>query len=86
MPVMIPGSAIGSSKRNDTDSRPKKRKRWIAKAAIDPRPSAIPVAINPTRTDSQSDERTSESCHATENQCVVQPEIGQLWMFDALKA
>src|SRR5436190_19155317 len=86
MPVMIPGSAIGSSRRNDTDSRPKNRKRWIANAAIEPSTSATAVAISPTFTESQNDERTSESCHATENQCVVQPEIGQLWMCDSLNA
>src|SRR5918911_3881983 len=83
---MIPGSAIGSRSRNDTDSRPKKRKRWIAKAAIDPSTSAIPVVRSPTFTESQSDERTSGLCQATENQCVVQPGRGQLWMFDLLNA
>src|SRR5436190_13605458 len=78
MPVMIPGSAIGKSRRNDTDSRPKKRKRWMAKAAIEPSVSAKAVAMSPTFTDSHNAERTSGSCQATENQCVVQPEIGQL--------
>src|SRR5919201_3993185 len=86
IPVMIPGSAIGRSSRNETDSRPKKRKRWIAKAAIEPSTSAIPEARRPTSTESRSDERTSGLCQATENQCVVQPGMGQLWMFDLLKA
>src|SRR5919202_3369173 len=69
IPVMIPGSAIGSRSRNDTDSRPKKRKRWIANAAIEPRTSENPVATTPTFSESSSDERTSELCHASENQC-----------------
>ena len=39
---------------------------------------AIPVASRPTLTDSRNAERTSWSCQATENQCVVRPRIGQL--------
>ena len=68
---MIPGSASGSRSRNETDSRPKKRKRWIAKAAAEPSTSAIPVANSPTRADSQSAERTSPSCQASRNQWKV---------------
>ena len=45
MPVMIPGSAIGRISRNDTDSRPKKRKRAIANAAAEPSRIAIAVVI-----------------------------------------
>src|SRR5919199_3308141 len=86
IPVMIPGSASGSRSRNETDSRPKKRKRWIAKAAIEPSTSEIPVATRPNFTESQREERTSGLCQATENQCVVQPGKGQLWMFDLLNA
>src|SRR5215204_7075776 len=83
---MIPGSAIGKSSRNVTDSRPKNLNRLIAKAAMEPSTSAIPVAISPHFSDSQSDERTSGSFHAARNQCVVQSVIGQLWMFERLKA
>ena len=54
MPVMMPGSASGRINRNDTASRPKKRKRWTANAAIDASSSAIAVAISPARTDSHS--------------------------------
>src|SRR5919201_4781039 len=68
MPVMIPGSAIGRSSRNETDSRPKKRKRWIANDAAEPSTRAIAVAARPTLTDSQSDERTSWSFQAVRNQ------------------
>ena len=78
MPVMIPGRAIGSSSRNDTDSRPKNRKRWMANAAIEPSTIATPVATSPTLTESHKAERASGLCQATENQCVVQPGIGQL--------
>ena len=83
---MIPGSAIGRSSRNVTDSRPKNLKRLMAKETIEPSTSAIPVAIRPHFSDSQRDERTSGSFHAALNQCVVQLVIGQLWMFDLLKA
>ena len=41
MPVMIPGSAIGRTSRNETASRPKKRKRATANAATEPSTSAI---------------------------------------------
>ena len=77
MPVTIPGSAIGSTSRNEIVSRPKKRKRETPKAAIEPSTSAIPVAVRPTRTESHSDVRTS-GVHAAWNQCVVNPGIGQL--------
>src|ERR671935_1290617 len=71
IPVMIPGSAIGRISRNEIDSRPKKRKRWIAKAAADPSTSAAAVASSATRTESQSAERTSESFQASRNQWKV---------------
>src|SRR5262245_37499144 len=86
IPVMIPGSAIGSRSRNETDSRPKNEKRWMANAAIDPSTSAIAVAERPIFTESQSEERTASSCHATLNQCVDHSSIGQLWICDALNA
>src|SRR5579864_4052713 len=86
MPVMIPGSASGRIRRNDTDSRPKKRKRAIANAAIEPSTQANPVVIAPTLSDSSSAERASWSCHVTLNQWNVQPGIGQLSMFELLKA
>src|SRR5436309_11447314 len=86
IPVMIPGSAIGSTSRNDTDSRPKKRKRAIANAAAEPSTSALAVASSAARTESQIASRTSWACHATPNQCVVRPGMGQLCTFDLLNA
>src|SRR6188472_1149544 len=68
--VTITGRAIGRTSKNETASRPKKRKRATAQAAIDPSTRAIPVAIKPTRTESQSEVRTSD-VHAAWNQCVV---------------
>ena len=44
MPVMIPGSAIGSTSRNETASRPKKRKRCTPNDAAVPSTSATAVA------------------------------------------
>ena len=83
---MIPGNAIGRISRNEIDSRPKKRKRWIANAAAVPSTSAIPVASSPTFSESQSAERTSWSCQASRNQWNVYDEIGQLWIVELLKA
>src|SRR5579884_126684 len=86
IPVMIPGSAIGSTSRNDTASRPKKRRRCTAKEASDPSRMAIAVASSAARTDSHSDWRIEESLKAEENHFVESPEIGQLWTLDGLKA
>src|SRR5205085_2215957 len=77
MPVTIPGSAMGSTRRKETASRPKKRKRATPNAAAEPSTSAMPVAYSPTRTESQSDVFTSD-VHAALNQCVVNDGIGQL--------
>src|SRR5579864_2279540 len=79
MPVMIPGSASGRIRRNDTDSRPKKRKRAIATAAIEPSTHANAVVIAPTFSDRTSAERASWLCQVTRNQWNVQPGMGQLW-------
>ena len=86
VPVMIPGSASGSTSRNEIVSRPKKRKRATAAAAIVPSTSAIPVVTSATLTESQNAARASALCQVTLNQCSVQLEIGQPWMFDLLKA
>src|SRR5437870_11760274 len=82
MPVMRPGRAIGSTSRNDTTSRPKKRNPCTANAAAEPRMRAAPVARSPAFNDSSNDDRTSESCHAPLNHLSERWEIGQLWMFD----
>ncbi len=86
MPVMIPGSAIGSTSRNEIDSRPKKRKRCTPNDAIDPRMSATTVASTPALSESQSAVCMSALWIAGENHFVVRPGIGQLWTFDSLKA
>src|SRR5258707_12506981 len=77
MPVMIPGSAIGRTSRNDTASRPKKRKRCTANAAADPSRSDRPVATSAARSESSSALRMSVSCQVRENHFVEKPEIGQ---------
>src|SRR3954452_13794061 len=84
IPVMIPGSASGRTSRNDTASRPKKRKRCTANAAIVPSASAIAVAISPARTDSHSASRISEFENVDENHFVDSPSSGQLCTFDGL--
>src|SRR5262245_59704254 len=86
IPVMIPGSAIGRTKTKDTAFCPKNLWRESAKAAREPRTRANAVAVRPALTDSQSASRTSSSCQAAENHCVVKPGIGQLWIFEELNA
>src|SRR5437763_1267963 len=86
MPVMIPGSASGRIRTNEIASRPKKRKRCTAKAAIDPRIIARAVAIRPALTDSQNADRASALCHVDDSHFVDRPGIGQLCTFDRLNA
>ena len=85
-PVMIPGSAIGSTKRNEIESRPKKRERARPKAASEPRTRAIAVASTAAFNESPRAARTSSSCQASEIHFVEKPAIGQLWTLDELKA
>ena len=73
-------------KRNEIESRPKNRARERPNAASEPSTSATAVAKRPARSDSQSASRTSSSFQASENHFVVKPGIGQLWMFEELKA
>ena len=86
MPVMIPGSAIGSTSRNEIASRPKKRKRWTPNAAAEPSTSAISVASAAAFSESQSACCMSPLWIAGENHFVVRPAIGQLCTFDELNA
>ena len=86
MPVMIPGSASGSTRSRLTASRPKKVIRWIAKAAHEPSTSAIAVADSPACTEMPSAVRTSGSSHVERNHLVVRPAMGQLSMLEVLKA
>ena len=86
MPVMIPGSASGSTSSSDTASRPKKRKRCTPNAAAEPSPSATAVASRPAFTDSHRAAWTWGSFQVTVTHFVLRPWIGQLWMFELLKA
>src|SRR4051794_27036200 len=86
MPVMIPGRAIGSTKMNDTASRPKKRKRCTANAAIEPSSSEMAVEISAARTESQRASRISWLWNVEENHFVDSPPIGQLCTFEGLNA
>src|SRR5437588_5611063 len=86
IPVTTPGSAIGSTSRKLTASRPKKRKRLTAAAAAVPSTSATTVASPPAFSESTSALRASSLCHAALNHLVLKPAIGQLWMFEELKA
>src|SRR5436305_553230 len=86
MPVMIPGRAIGRTKMNEIASRPKKRKRCTANAAIEPSRIAMPVEKRPARIDSQKAWRISSLCQVDENHRVERPLSGQLWTFEGLNA
>ena len=86
MPVMIPGSAIGSTSRNEIDSRPKNRKRCTPNAAAEPSTSAISVASAAAFSESNNACCMSPLWMVGENHFVVSPAIGQLWTFEELKA
>src|ERR1700682_6396886 len=86
MPVMIPGSASGSTNMRLTTSRPKKVSRWMANAAHEPRNRDSGGAVNPACSDSISAEWMSGSFHVELNHLVVRPGMGQLSMFDVLNA
>ena len=86
MPVMIPGSAIGSTSRNETASRPKKRKRCTPNDAAEPSTSAIAVASAAALSESQSACCMSPLWIAGPNHFVEKPSIGQLCTFDELNA
>src|SRR3954469_16067124 len=86
IPVRMPGSASGSTSRNEMASRPKKANLLSAYAVAEPSSMASAVAITPTRSDSRNALRTWLSCQATANQCSEKPAIGQLSMFEELNA
>src|SRR5882724_13714548 len=86
IPVTTPGSAVGRTSRNVIASRPKKRKRLTAAAAIVPSTSAIVVAMPAAFNDRTSALRASSLSQAAWNHLVLNPAIGQLWMLEELKA
>ena len=76
MPVTMPGSAIGSTTRNEIVSRPKKRWRATANAASVPSSSAISVAPVAAFIDVSSASRTPGLWNALSNHSSVKPGIG----------
>src|SRR2546426_9432423 len=86
MPVTTPGRAIGRTSRKVIASRPKKRKRLTAVAAAVPSTSATAVATPAALSESVSASRASGLFQAEWNHFVVKPAIGQVWMFEELKA
>ena len=83
---MMPGKAIGSTRKSEIASLPKKRKRWTPNAAAEPSTSASSVAATPAFTESQRADLTAGSFQATVSQCVVKFRIGQLCTFERSKA
>src|SRR6185503_2798820 len=74
MPVMMPGSAIGSTNSSEIVSRPKNLARDRAAAASVPKMRARTVAMAATLSESQSGGQMSgRSNHATANHLVVSP-------------
>src|SRR5262245_66003973 len=65
--VTMPGNAIGSTRMNETASRPKNANRWTANDARLPRISAIKVAKIAAPIDLRSAPFRLGSFHATEN-------------------
>src|SRR5579884_4432064 len=86
IPVTMPGSAIGSTSRNEIVSRPKNRNRCTPNDASVPSTSAIAVAYAAAFSESQSAFCMSPLWIAGPNHFVVSAEIGQLSMFDLLNA
>jgi hypothetical protein len=73
IPVMIPGSAMGSTTRSDTVSRPKNRVRATAAAQSVPSTSATSVEIAATRRLSDSAAQMSGRAQARPNHWSVSP-------------
>ena len=86
IPVTMPGSASGSTRRKDTVSRPKNRKRWTANAARLPSTKARVVAPAAALRELASASRTSGFRQATANHFIETPWIGQACEFTGLKA
>ena len=69
--MTIPGSAMGSTRMNDTASRPKNANLWTANDASEPRVSAIRVAQTAATIEVRNAPFSVASCHATENHLSV---------------
>src|SRR3954454_21513986 len=86
IPVMIPGRASGRTKTYEIVSRPKNRNALTANAPADPSTRAIEVATRAAFRESTSARPASSFCQAELSPFVEKPAIGQLWMFEELKA
>ena len=86
IPVMIPGRAMGRTRANAIVSRPKKRKRWTANDASEPRTIASRVAWRATVIDRAKASRTPSLAYASPNQRRLYSLIGQIWIRWALNA
>ena len=69
-PVMMPGSAIGSTSSSDSEFLPKKLKRPSAKAAAPPSSIDTSVAASPTLKELIRAVWARPSCRASDHQCV----------------
>ena len=86
MPVMIPGSASGSTSRNEIASRPKNLKRWTRE-----RRRRAEHQRDRGREQRRPDRQPERVAHllvvpGDANHFVEKPVIGQLWTFDVLNA
>ena len=71
IPVTMPGSAIGSRRRNEMEFLPKNRNRWTANAARLPSASATTVATDAITREFARAEWRSLLCHACAQYFVV---------------
>jgi hypothetical protein len=71
MPVTTPGRAMGRMISRETVSRPKKRNRCSARAAIVPSTSAMAVATSATSTETTMAFRAPSLSQAATHHCVV---------------
>jgi hypothetical protein len=78
MPVMIPGSARGSTRKTEMLSLPKKRNRPTAAAAIDPKTIAASEATSATTIDRRIASQSSGVSNACPNHFVVRPGGGKV--------
>ena len=75
--MMMPGSAIGSTKSSVIDSFARKLLRASAKAASVPRISAASVAMLATMSERRIASQISSRANAASNQCSVSPGGGK---------
>src|SRR5262245_32249503 len=86
MPDTTPGSAIGSTRRNEIVWRPKNEYRCTARAASVPKINASTVAADPASNEFTTARETAAFAAASSNQRSVNPTGGHDWMRLSLKA